>query len=125
MRADSDVELKKLRVDGGVTNSDHAMQIQADIGGYIVERPEMRECVVVSPSSSPCWNLTLCLAGPPLSGLLSSPAVQSVSSDGICPSPRLVRRPAFGTPRRLHPPSSLLPVSSSSAEGQRARGGHL
>lgn len=45
MRADSDIPLKKLRVDGGVTNSDHAMQIQADLGGFIVERPEMRECV--------------------------------------------------------------------------------
>lgn len=43
MRADSDIPLKKLRVDGGVTNSDFAMQIQADLGGFIVERPEMRE----------------------------------------------------------------------------------
>lgn len=43
MRADSSTELQKLRVDGGVTNSDHAMQIQADLGGFIVERPEMRE----------------------------------------------------------------------------------
>ncbi|CDZ97521.1 glycerol kinase [Phaffia rhodozyma] len=43
MRADSDTPLKKLRVDGGVTNSDHAMQIQADIGGFNIERPVMRE----------------------------------------------------------------------------------
>lgn len=45
MRADSDIPLLKLKVDGGVTNSDHAMQIQADIGGFTVERPQMRECV--------------------------------------------------------------------------------
>lgn len=43
MRADSDTPLKKLRVDGGVTNSDHAMQIQADLGGFNIERPVMRE----------------------------------------------------------------------------------
>lgn len=43
MRADSDIPLLKLKVDGGVTNSDHAMQIQADIGGFTVERPQMRE----------------------------------------------------------------------------------
>lgn len=43
MRADSGSELKKLRVDGGVTNSDHFAQINSDLGGFIVERPEMRE----------------------------------------------------------------------------------
>lgn len=34
-----------LKVDGGMTTSDVAMQIQADILGIPVERPMMRECV--------------------------------------------------------------------------------
>jgi len=43
MKADSGVELKHLKVDGGMTNGDVVMQIQADIGGFEVVRPEMRE----------------------------------------------------------------------------------
>ncbi|PVU91494.1 hypothetical protein BB559_004106 [Furculomyces boomerangus] len=43
MNADSGTDLKLLRVDGGMTNSDTAMQIQADILGIKVVRPEMRE----------------------------------------------------------------------------------
>ncbi|KAF8310266.1 glycerol kinase [Clavulina sp. PMI_390] len=43
MRADSGVELKHLMVDGGMTNGDVVMQIQADVGGFEVVRPEMRE----------------------------------------------------------------------------------
>lgn len=43
MRGDAQSDLKKLRVDGGVTNSDHFMQILSDIGNFTVERPEMRE----------------------------------------------------------------------------------
>lgn len=43
MAKDSGVALKALQVDGGLTNSDVAMQIQADILGINVERPEMRE----------------------------------------------------------------------------------
>lgn len=43
MSKDSGVALKALQVDGGLTNSDVAMQIQADILGINVERPEMRE----------------------------------------------------------------------------------
>ncbi|PWN54505.1 putative glycerol kinase [Violaceomyces palustris] len=43
MAKDSGVALKALQVDGGLTNSDQAMQIQADILGINVERPEMRE----------------------------------------------------------------------------------
>lgn len=35
--------LKSLKVDGGMTNSDLCMQIQSDILGINVERPEMRE----------------------------------------------------------------------------------
>ncbi|KAJ2222071.1 Glycerol kinase, partial [Coemansia sp. RSA 485] len=43
MRKDSGTELRRLRVDGGMTNSEQAMQIQADILGIEVVRPEMRE----------------------------------------------------------------------------------
>lgn len=37
--------LDTLKVDGGMTSSDVTMQLQADICGIEVERPEMRECV--------------------------------------------------------------------------------
>ncbi|KAJ2372236.1 Glycerol kinase, partial [Coemansia sp. RSA 2607] len=43
MRKDSGTDLRRLRVDGGMTNSEQAMQIQADILGIEVVRPEMRE----------------------------------------------------------------------------------
>ena len=43
MEKDSKVELSALRVDGGMTNSDTAMQLQADILGIDVDRPLMRE----------------------------------------------------------------------------------
>ncbi|KAF8661290.1 hypothetical protein AX16_001389 [Volvariella volvacea WC 439] len=43
MKLDSGVDLKHLKVDGGMTNGDLAMQILADIGGFGVVRPEMRE----------------------------------------------------------------------------------
>lgn len=48
MKADSGVELKHLMVDGGMTNGDVVMQIQSDIGGFDVVRPEMREYVLFS-----------------------------------------------------------------------------
>jgi glycerol kinase len=37
--------MKHLKVDGGVTNGDFAMKILADIGGFSVVRPQMREYV--------------------------------------------------------------------------------
>ncbi|KAL4263737.1 FGGY kinase family protein [Pleurotus pulmonarius] len=43
MKLDSGTELKHLKVDGGMTNGDLAMQVLADIGGFGVVRPEMRE----------------------------------------------------------------------------------
>ncbi|TDL23979.1 glycerol kinase [Rickenella mellea] len=43
MKLDSKVDLKHLKVDGGMTNGDVAMQILADLGGFGVVRPEMRE----------------------------------------------------------------------------------
>ncbi|CEI96925.1 Putative Glycerol kinase [Rhizopus microsporus] len=43
MNKDAGVPLKVLKVDGGVSNSNVAMQIQADLLGIQVERPAMRE----------------------------------------------------------------------------------
>lgn len=43
MRKDSSTELKTMMVDGGMTNSDMCMQLQADILGADVIRPQMRE----------------------------------------------------------------------------------
>lgn len=43
MSLDSGIRLKSLVVDGGMTNSDEAMQIQADLLGIAIERPQMRE----------------------------------------------------------------------------------
>lgn len=43
MALDSGIRLKSLVVDGGLTNSNEAMQIQADLLGIGIERPQMRE----------------------------------------------------------------------------------
>ena len=58
MKLDSGSDLKYLKVDGGMTNGDLAMEILADIGGFSVIRPEMRECVVSFFSSD---GLQVCL----------------------------------------------------------------
>ncbi|KAJ2719949.1 Glycerol kinase [Coemansia sp. Benny D115] len=43
MHKDSGTDLRRLRVDGGMTNSSQAMQIQADVLGIEVVRPDMSE----------------------------------------------------------------------------------
>ncbi|KAJ7210447.1 glycerol kinase [Mycena pura] len=43
MARDAGTALAHLKVDGGMTNGDVAMQVLADIGGFTVVRPEMRE----------------------------------------------------------------------------------
>ncbi|KAI0369831.1 glycerol kinase [Pilatotrama ljubarskyi] len=43
MKLDSKADLKHLKVDGGMTNGDKVMKVLADIGGFTVIRPEMRE----------------------------------------------------------------------------------
>lgn len=43
MKLDSGTDLKHLKVDGGMTNGDLAMTVLADISGFTVVRPEMRE----------------------------------------------------------------------------------
>jgi len=46
MQLDSGREAAKdLKVDGGMTNGDTVMQVLADITGFGIIRPEMRECV--------------------------------------------------------------------------------
>jgi glycerol kinase len=47
MKLDSGSDLKHLKVDGGMTNGDLAMGVLADVGGFTVVRPEMREYVNV------------------------------------------------------------------------------
>jgi glycerol kinase len=43
MNKDADHPLRSLKVDGGVSNSDECMQIQADVLNIDVDRPQMRE----------------------------------------------------------------------------------
>ncbi|GLB41872.1 putative FGGY kinase family protein [Lyophyllum shimeji] len=43
MKLDSGTDLKHLKVDGGMTNGDLVMNVLADVGGFTVIRPEMRE----------------------------------------------------------------------------------
>jgi glycerol kinase len=43
MKLDSKSELAHLKVDGGMTNGDVVMEVLADVGGFEVARPEMRE----------------------------------------------------------------------------------
>jgi glycerol kinase len=43
MKLDSKSALAHLKVDGGMTNGDLAMEVLADVGGFEVVRPEMRE----------------------------------------------------------------------------------
>jgi glycerol kinase len=43
MKLDSKSELAHLKVDGGMTNDDVAMEVLADMGGFEVARPEVRE----------------------------------------------------------------------------------
>lgn len=46
MKLDSGSDLKHLKVDGGMTNGDLCMEVLADIGGFGVVRPVMRESVL-------------------------------------------------------------------------------
>jgi glycerol kinase len=54
MKLDSGSDLKHLKVDGGMTNGDLAMSVLADIGGFSVVRPEMREYDPAAPNSALC-----------------------------------------------------------------------
>ncbi|GJJ75318.1 glycerol kinase [Entomortierella parvispora] len=52
MNADSGKPLKLLRVDGGLSNSDICMQMQADILGIDVVRPQMRESTALGAATA-------------------------------------------------------------------------
>lgn len=65
MALDSGIRLKSLVVDGGMTNSDEAMQIQADLLGIAIERPQMRESTALGSALMAAsaiglwgWNLS-------------------------------------------------------------------
>jgi glycerol kinase len=51
MQADSGIELKELRVDGGATRNDLLMQFQADILGVPVVRPRMLESTALGAAA--------------------------------------------------------------------------
>jgi glycerol kinase len=51
MQADSGIELKELRVDGGATRNDLLMQFQADILGVPVVRPAMLESTALGAAA--------------------------------------------------------------------------
>ncbi|KAF9350029.1 Glycerol kinase [Mortierella sp. NVP85] len=52
MNSDSGKPLKALRVDGGLSNSDICMQLQADILGIEVSRPQMRESTALGAATA-------------------------------------------------------------------------
>jgi len=51
MKLDSKSELSHLKVDGGMTNGDVAMEVLADVDGFEVARPEMRESTALGSSA--------------------------------------------------------------------------
>ncbi|KAF9384451.1 Glycerol kinase [Podila verticillata] len=57
MNADSGTALKTLRVDGGLSNSDVCMQIQANILGIDVSRPQMRESTALGAATAAAVHL--------------------------------------------------------------------
>jgi len=57
MNADSGTALKTLRVDGGLSNSDICMQIQADTLGIDVSRPQMRESTALGAATAAAVHL--------------------------------------------------------------------
>lgn len=61
MKKDAKVELKSLKVDGGMTNSDECMKLQADLLGEDVIRPQMRESTALG--SALCAGAALGLFG--------------------------------------------------------------
>jgi len=62
MKLDSKgTEMSVLKVDGGMTNGDLAMQVLADLGGFNVVRPEMRESTALG--SAICAGAAINLFG--------------------------------------------------------------
>jgi len=86
MKLDAKTDLKHLKVDGGMTNGDFAMKLLADIGGFSVVRPEMREYVGLVLRSTK--NLVRFIPDPLLWALQFSLDLLSAFSDGISPNLR-------------------------------------
>ncbi|KAG0227341.1 Glycerol kinase [Mortierella sp. GBA43] len=59
MNSDSGKPLKALRVDGGLSNSDICMQLQADILGIQVSRPMMRESTALGAATAAAVHLNI------------------------------------------------------------------
>ncbi|KAG0371074.1 hypothetical protein BC939DRAFT_393665 [Gamsiella multidivaricata] len=59
MNSDSGKPLKTLRVDGGLSNSDVCMQLQADILGIEVTRPQMRESTALGAATAAAVHLDI------------------------------------------------------------------
>ncbi len=59
MKLDSKSELVHLKVDGGMTNRDLAMEVLADVGGFEVVRPEMRESTALGSGLLAAWTVGL------------------------------------------------------------------
>ncbi|KAF8932407.1 Glycerol kinase, partial [Dissophora ornata] len=59
MNNDSGKPLKTLRVDGGLSNSDICMQLQADILGIEVSRPQMRESTALGAATAAAVHLDI------------------------------------------------------------------
>ncbi|KAG0312380.1 Glycerol kinase [Dissophora globulifera] len=57
MNSDSGKPLKTLRVDGGLSNSDICMQMQANILGIEVSRPQMRESTALGAATAAAVHL--------------------------------------------------------------------
>ncbi len=91
MKLDSKVDLKHLKVDGGMTNGDMVMSILADLGGFTVIRPEMREYVHLHLPTHLLHFLTYTgyLTDQQLSALRFLQVQPSVSSTGTLPSLKL------------------------------------
>ncbi|TFK74961.1 glycerol kinase [Pluteus cervinus] len=83
MKLDSGKDLKHLKVDGGMTNGDLAMQILADIGGFGVVRPEMRESTALG--SAILAGAAINLFGWDLNDPKSLESVNTTGSRGFVP----------------------------------------
>ncbi|KAK6496537.1 Glycerol kinase [Arthrobotrys musiformis] len=59
MEKDSGIAIKNLAVDGGMSNSDECMQLQADIIGVGVDRPAMRETTALGAAIAAGFGVNL------------------------------------------------------------------
>ncbi|RVD86709.1 uncharacterized protein DFL_004971 [Arthrobotrys flagrans] len=62
MEKDSGITIKNLAVDGGMSNSDECMQLQADIIGIDVDRPAMRETTALGAAIAAGFGVNIWLS---------------------------------------------------------------